>query len=417
MESHSMNYYLQVACAIVSLLSILNSFANNKDVFSPVKTFSLFNIFFYFDVYLNYYNDIVLMMYLLQCLLIFIISFVEPKVSKLNLIKIKSINSNKVIILVWCLSSLSILNQLIAIYELGGIYQYMANISNRVLYYKGRGYIPILNAFISILNVIYLIAIIASKKRSKLKLLLYILHFLIFSFMSLLSGSRSAFLMTLLFHIYIYNYTCKPISIKSVSILFLTLVTSAMILGGIRNSISSEGEINTNSEEITFEFSILKYGLIPLDIITTSELKPIHYGMTYASLVTNFIPRFIYPNKLDTGGLVFTKEYADNLWGGASNLATGAITEGVINFGYTFGVPLGLLLIGMFFLFGIKLYRKFLNKKELTYEFLIIYICLVLLFSRFSYGDFGYVLFNPVLTVFIPILIVSYLEKLKLIKF
>lgn len=68
------------------------------------------------------------------------------------------------------------------------------------------------------------------------------------------------------------------------------------------------------------------------------------HGKTYLTVFTNFIPRYIYPDKPDTGGISFTKIYTGNKYRGLSNLATDSITEGIVNFGLVMGEASGLFL-------------------------------------------------------------------------
>jgi len=104
----------------------------------------------------------------------------------------------KIIVAIWVLSLISILNQIAIIIEMGGILNYIGNIAFRVEYFKGRGDVIILNNLISIMNVLYFSLLLSSKSVSKKHWLMFMLHFIVFVGIALLSGSRSFLLMTIL---------------------------------------------------------------------------------------------------------------------------------------------------------------------------------------------------------------------------
>jgi len=137
--------------------------------------------------------------------------------------------------------------------------------------------------------------------------------------------------------------------------------------------------------------------------------------MTYVSLLTNFIPRKLYPDKLDTGGIVFTKIYTGDQWGGLSNLATGPVTEGIVNFGFSFGFIIGFLSLCFFLVLGVFIYSKLpqiLTKKD-SYAHVVLYIYLLLAFARYSYSEFSYTFYTYVLYYLIPVIFVIVASKLK----
>lgn len=404
-------------CFIFTVFSVLVSLYNNSDVFSPVKLYVFFNVFFYLDIYINEYSLNVIFTYLLQCMLLFIISFFEKNVKfpQKNCIGVNVLD-RRCVIFIWTLSLASILNQIVAIIELGGVLNYIANIAYRVEYFKGKGYIIVLNNLIAIMNVLYLALLISSKDVTKKQWGGFIFHFLIFISIALLSGSRSFLLMTILVQVLLFHYIKKRFTIfKIVPILFSILFLIAF-LGGIRNSMSTDdGTISVKGDSVKFESTHFSYGLNPLDIIYKSPERELSYGLTYASLITNFVPRSIYKDKLDSGGVVFTKRYTGDQWGGLSNLATGAVTEGVINFGYYLGLLFGIFFLLISYLLGLYLYTnlpKFLTSKS-NYVYTTVYIYAVLALSRFSYSEFTYTIYSFVLFCIVPVTFIFILSKLR----
>tara|TARA_Y100000746_G_C15468483_1_gene435321 strand:- start:2453 stop:3505 length:1053 start_codon:yes stop_codon:yes gene_type:complete len=325
----------------------------------------------------------------------------------------------KVVIAIWLLSFVSILNQIYIISELGGIVNYIGNIAYRVEFFKGRGYVIVLNNLIAIMNVAYFTIIVASKNRTFKHKIFFFLHFTFFVCIALLSGSRSFLLVTVLVEILIFHYMYRKFSILKLTPFIAGIIFLVALLGGIRNSVSTaEGEIRVKNEgEFSMEVTHFKYGLIPLEIILNyEEVVEYHLGSTYLSLFTNFIPRAVFPDKLDSGGIVFTKEYTGNQWGGLSNLATGSVTEGIINFGYSFGVVVGIAFLAFFMLLGVKVYgniNKVINGKNSVF-ILPLYLYLILAFARLSYSEFSYTFYTYTIYYFIPIFMIYFLSRLKI---
>jgi len=186
-----------ISIALLTFVSFIISYIRNRDLFSPVKIFIVFNTFFYLDIYINCYGYLVVTTYFFQCFLLLILAFVE-KPLLLRGRRNKGGLNIKIIVAIWVLSLISILNQIAIIIEMGGILNYIGNIAFRVEYFKGRGDVIILNNLISIMNVLYFSLLLSSKSVSKKHWLMFMLHFIVFVGIALLSGSRSFLLMTIL---------------------------------------------------------------------------------------------------------------------------------------------------------------------------------------------------------------------------
>lgn len=400
---------LTVSCIVLMILSIVVSYYKNKDIFSPVKLYIFFNIFFYLNIYFSDYSLIILFTYFIQCLIIFLCALVEPYSINIQNEKL-NIKLSQPITIIWLLSSISIINQIVVIIDMGGIFNYIGNIALRVQYFKGKGYILVLNNLISIMNITYFALLLNSKNSTKKHWLFFFIHFTIFVLMALISGSRSFLLMTILIEIAIFHYLHKRINLIKIMPFFLGIIFLIALLGGVRNSFDTSGkEIKIKGDNIELNSKHFEYGLIPLDIVYHSNDKELQYGKTYLSLITNFIPRAIYPDKLDSGGVVFTKIYTGDEWEGRSNLSTGAITEAIINFGPSLGLLIGLSNLLLFYLLGLYLYKKIINNKNknLSYFKIIIYLYFILAFSRYSYSEFSYTFYTLILYVLIPLAIVN----------
>ena len=415
MYNEYLNFFLLFLSFIVTIVTIGITSFRNIDIFSPVKVFLLFNIFFYIDIYFSKYDSIIVALYLSQCSILLVLSLIEPKRLNVKRMKFRCNHYNKVIISIWFFSTISILNQLYLIYDLGGIVPYVANIAYRVEYFKGKGYLSVLNTWMAIFNVIYFTYLLSKEGKKGKKYILFFLHSLFFVIIALISGSRSFLLMTFLVNIMIFNYHTNRVTYKKLILLGGVIVFLVGLLGTVRNSINTnDGYIQINeSKEFKLDSTHFRYGLMPLEIIFAAKQKNKHYGLTYLSFFTNFIPRKILHNKPDTGGLVFTKEYTGDRWGGRSNLATGAITEGIMNFGDEVGVVFGLFSIGLFFFIGIVFYKQLINKKEPSCFELIIYVYVILSFSRYSYSDFSYLFFSLFVNIIIPLTLIKLISSIK----
>lgn len=410
-----MSIAILILCAICSAAGLVISYKKNKDPFSPIKIFTFFNGFFYLDIYSGNYEISVTAIYLLQCAAITLLAITEPSFDTIKKPTIK-INHKKATIILWLLTAIPIFTQLRVISELGGIAQTIGNIAFRVEYFEGRGYLIILNSFMIVLNLLHLQVAIQAKKIQYT--IGYAVHFALLILIGLLSGSRSFIAMTALAGCIIFNYQEKIINIAKISMIATTLALLVGVLGQLRNTVTTEdNEITLRNFENgeKFELSHFKYGLIPLEIITSSELKELQYGATYLSLLTNFIPRSIFPEKLESGGIFFTRIYTNDAWGGTSNLATGAITEGIINFGWTAGVTIGMLSILTIYGAGLFLYKRYISSQKYKRNiFLLIpYTYVILLAGRYSYSEFSYIFFSFALTVLLPMVLFVKIYKLK----
>jgi hypothetical protein len=107
-----------------------------------------------------------------------------------------------------------------------------------------------------------------------------------------------------------------------------------------------DGEFRTglDQEQIEQSISTSQYGLVPLELVLASDHEPrLHYGLTFLTALTNLVPRSIWPEKPDTGGVVLTKIYTGDAWQGGTNLSTGILTEGMLNFGIALGLLFGIV--------------------------------------------------------------------------
>lgn len=239
----------------------------------------------------------------------------------------------------WLISIPSVAAQLYMIQQFGGIAGYVNSVGLRVVEWSGYGWARMLIFLFVPLNLAYF-ALGLNRSRSKRWWLIYLLHFLILLAMGTLSGSRSSLLTAFALQAFLYHYLRAPIAGRTAAILATCLVFSAMVLGVVRQGVSFDaGRLSLgNSSGRTVSFATFYYGVDPIEIIVSSGHMPLANGSTFVSLLTNAVPRSIWPEKPDTGGVFFTKNYAGNAWLGYSNLTPTFLGEWLINFGWTFGI-------------------------------------------------------------------------------
>jgi len=209
-----------------------------------------------------------------------------------------------------------------------------------VIEFRGLGWAVTLSATVVTFNLAYF-AIGLTRARSAWWWSAYGVHLLIALAVGLLSGSRGGFLTIFATQLFCYHYIKGKVRLTRALPVAAALVFAALVLGVVRNAVKFEGDVlstGLGSGDRTLEYTTFKYGVEPLQILLeANHVKPV-YGMTLVSLVTNLVPRDWWPDKPDTGGIFFTKEYAGNAWDGASNLTPTLLGESIINFGWIVGI-------------------------------------------------------------------------------
>src|SRR5207247_1379491 len=137
----------------------------------------------------------------------------------------------------------------------------------------------------------------------------------------------------------VHHYLVKRASLRWLVVVGASALIVASILGVAREgvAIGDEGLVTGLSEskeaESSLSFAWATYGTMPLELVLEAPYVNLHYGFTYLTWITNAIPRAFWPDKPDSGGVVLTKEYTGDSWGGSSHLSTGLLPEAVITFG------------------------------------------------------------------------------------
>jgi oligosaccharide repeat unit polymerase len=396
------------------------SYVRNKDLLSPVKIYVAYSFFFYVGFYSNAVLWETFYCYAALIASIGVSLFFEPSVKSVSK-PINFLRRNNFYYKIWAFTIPGIAVKLYLIVEAGGIFEYLSSLVFRVRDWAGQGHLLIWFYIIPVINLVYFSEVIYSKNKSFSIIFGYVCHFCVFLLIGLMTGSRSYIAITILGMLFVYSYIVKPVKIVSIAIFGISLMLLAGFIGAARNNfdnIGSESFFSSATSIGEFESTQLSYGIIPLEIIFGSAEHENLLGETYLSILTNYIPRGIYPSKPDTGGIAFTKIYMDDQWGGLSNLATGSVTEAVMNFGIIFGVPFGIVLNFLLFMIGCFLYRKTIvcskgGFRRISTIHIVMYYYSILSIARFSFAEFTDILQSLVFYALIPCFVFFYFSREK----
>ncbi len=354
----------------VTIIALGVSYWHNKDLFSPVKFYLLSAVMYFYDSFINTYSSFVLLSYLFFIVVALLVmptersytsKFLKQVVIFRSNRKERKIYSNKILYRIVLLTSIPVGAQLYHIYLMGGIESYLLSIPLRVQLWAGLGYVIHFKTLMTVLNLFFFIVLcVFSIKNRKLWLIFFIVHTIVTVTMGFLTGSRSATLVNFLFFIMVYHYLVENIKIHYIVIFIAILFPLSSLLGFFRQA-SFMNQLSENAVEISqddLESTLYrensvsyKVAIFPLEILEEKHYDDLCYGSTYLSALTNFIPRALWPEKLSSGGTILTNFGLGN----ASNeslttaYSTGAIAEGIINFGYYFGYIFAFIQIFLFF--------------------------------------------------------------------
>lgn len=319
-------------------------------------------------------------------------------------------------LILWILSAGPLAAQIYMIQSLGGLEGYLNSIGLRVIEWRGLGYLKAIIGMLVPLNLVYLAAGL-SRKRSNQWWALYGVHFLLLLALMSLTGSRSSFLNTFIMIVVAYHYVRKPLNPALVSAAAVGILLFALVLGVARNNFAySDGTFRTGleSSESIYESSTFLYGVIPLDLIAESGPRELAHGGTFLTVFTNFIPRPWWPDKPDTGGVVFTKVYTGDAWGGASNLAPTFLGEFIVNFGWVGIIPYMIIYPTFMFLL-VRRYRTVVAKLRAGRSApavmeLVIYLLLLNAIVALMIGEFTSVMITGIGFTLLPVFLLKWLS-------
>jgi len=368
---------IEYAALAILVLGIFISYMLNKDLFSPAKFYFLSLTIYFFDLFLNRsrHPEIHLIYIILVVVGLVLIFFEHIAMRNSNVMRYKKGPKKQelkhpelTLFYLWVLSFIPVVFQIIAIHIMGGFVSYVKSIALRVDLWSGLGHIFIFIKLFAVINIIYfLVGVAYEVKIKKTWWGLFSLHFLMLLILGFLSGSRGTILMSILYIVIAYHYLNKRIRVVQVAVIFGVFITLVSVLGELRNSYKysdTQGFILGQGFAGLFSVkpSFPKYGLIPLEIIHDNDSFKLNYGTTFLSLMTNVVPRQIWPGKLETGGVVITKMKEGVEYTGTRNFSTGIVSESMLNFGYGFGMLTAVIILYVSGIAVSLLYGGFLVK-------------------------------------------------------
>lgn len=360
----------------ITLILCLFLYGINQDIFSPAKIFAINLVVYHFDIFLNDYSLATQVTYVFYIFLAFLIGWFEyffnrgvsskPSMGKRQYF-IEKIKNRKIHGLIWLASALPLLAQLYLFHHFGGVQQYLAALPARVVSFQGLGFYIIAISLFQVINLVYFTYLIMRVDTKKRELFIYIIHLSIGITLAILSASRTNILIYFVYIAIILHYYYRPVRIVTLGLLGFFLILSASVLEVTRYDFSIDAIPTALKNKNIGQGAHFKYGLVPLELVYSQGIKELHYGSTYMSLVTHFIPRVIYPEKPDSGGVLFTDAYARDKTGDTTNLATGLLPEAYINFSYFGGILFSIIIFITIFMPLLIYYTYMIRNKRTSF--------------------------------------------------
>ncbi|KRA83192.1 O-antigen polymerase [Altererythrobacter sp. Root672] len=418
--------------ALFLLIGGIIAVTSNSDTFSPAKFLLAFYVIFHVGAVYDPPQPIVLGLIAIPLalgLLLVVNEAVATQYKPATTELIKPVRGAArtdytVPLVLWLMTMPALLSQLYMIRELGGLDGYIASVNTRVADWSGFGWARVLILTTTPLNVAFF-AVGLLKKRDVIWWGIFALHFAFVLLIGLLSGSRSGLLNIFALLLLCFHYQRRNVRLLPAFLMVLALVGASSVLGVARSGFKlNNGELTTGyaTSAESFSFNSFFYGIEPLSLIAAMPKLDLAHGSTFLSLLTNSIPRSIYPDKPDTGGVFLTKHYAGNAWEGYSNLTPTFLGEWIINFGWVVGI------IGFFLSYGlllhsmgrwyVRLLRNPDRPRDLKFALdLAIYVHVLWMTVGLMPGELTNVVLGHVLTQLLPLLalrfVLLYVERQK----
>lgn len=412
---------LFILCLFV-LLAGMTAVTSNRDTFSPAKFLLIFYVLFHVGALFDPPETTVLALMMAPLALIFVIAFAEASMVQFRPLPRPVVAEREamagIATAVWICSAPAVLSQFAMIYAFGGLEGYLNSLGSRVEDWSGFGWARILIGTLNVLNIAYL-AIGLRAKRSTGWWATYGIHLAMVLVLGMLSGSRSGLLNIFAIILISFHYLRRPVPIAAAAGMVVFLSAAASILGEARNGFKVDnGEITTglsNSSQ-SFSMNAFYYGVDPLKLIVEAPHLILANGSTFLSMFTNAIPRSIYPDKPDTGGVFLTKHYAGDAWMGLSNLTPTFLGEWIINFGWLAGITGFFVSYGLICMLVLRWYVRLLRDSRRPRDFIftvdvVIYIHVMWTVVGLMPGEITNVVLGFVLTQLVPLLSLRFLLK------
>lgn len=356
------------------ILVLAYSFARSNYEFNKPHQFYFLSLCFYsLDILFDKHTFEIYLCLMLATIVGLIMLSIELKGSKyVSHILSKNIVNNKYYLALWILSLIPIIGQILFIYKLGGFSAFVVSIAYRVSEWRGLAIYALFRDFIVPLNIVYTIIFSLDRRKSRVRVILLVLHIIVTFILGLASGSRTGALIVFVNLYLVVTVMGRKVSVVKLGILAFCLLVFSEFLGELRNKTSKFDNRNGISSftEFSMNFKESKsfvYALEGLDLIYNDEYRLKHYGSTYIVGVTNWIPRSLWQNKPKSAGTLLTQYYKGKSESKYFGISPGVWAEAVMNFGYIFGIPIGFSLLAIASI-GISLYYRKVTIHRLIYD-------------------------------------------------
>lgn len=370
------------------LLAAAVSYACIRDIFSPDKLALAALGVFFADIFFSHYPATVQFAYALLLLaLASTVIVLSPLVRRAaaeplalpppSRTQPNSFSAAVSPVFFWVISMPALAAQVAMIANFGGIEGYIGVLAMRVIEFQGLGWLSAIIQTYSIVDLLYFSFLVTRRHVAPLAIAVYCVHLLLFVVIALLTGSRGSLLVNFVLMVLVHHLLVRRATLRRLVVVAVSALVVASVLEVAREgvAIGDEGLVTGLSEsreaESSVGFAWATYGTMPLALVLDAPSVNLHYGFTYLTWVTNAIPRALWPEKPDSGGVVLTKEYTGDAWDGASHLSTGLLPEAMINFGQAAGLFVGVLQFVLIQTFLVILYVRYKRRLALhgPYDF------------------------------------------------
>ena len=361
-------FLLWLLAAIVSLVCI-------RDVFSPDKLIITALGVFFADIYVSPYSEEVLLSYVLLVLaFITTVIVLAPTVRHIDVQvdqfqRPRTDSPSKTLAVghgfFWAISVPALAAQVAMIANFGGFEGYINVLAMRVIEFQGLGWLTAIIQTFAIVDLVYFAFVVTRRQPQRAAWKIYSLHLLVFVILALLTGSRGSLLVNFVLMAMIHHHLVKQARLRWLVMVAVSTLLVASVLEVAREGVSigddglTTGLSEINAAESNVGLAWTAYGTTPLELVLDAQYVNKHYGFTYLTWFTNMVPRAFWPDKPDSGGVVLTKEYTGDAWGGSSHLSTGILPEAIINFGQVTGLVVGILQLVLILSVLLVLYTRY----------------------------------------------------------
>jgi len=328
-------------------------FSNTRDVAAPPLLFCAAAGLFFSDVFFSQYPNTIYLIYGLILFAIWAASQVYgfpngTRRTHSQLTNQDLLSSLKIpTATLWLLSLPGLLANIKLVQMFGGPIEYLMAAKYGTRNFYGLGPIKTAISTIYPIGLCYFAYYICVPRRSRLDSVLFVAHMLVVLSMALLTLSRGTLLTHFVYMSLIWHVAIRKVSVPRFAILLTTALIAAGFYGVLRETFSfTDGQFQTGlaTTEKEFKTEWMEFGTFPLQAVIRNQNDVDRlFGKTYLTVITNVIPRRVWPEKPNPGGVIFTRQYVPGLYDEYSDYTTGLFPEAIMNFGLLGGVAVGFL--------------------------------------------------------------------------